>query len=194
MNRPFNFSTFQGYSNALVHKHHPALMNFAAHLQQLLLHRVPDQVRSRSPGPAAQVVGGDGERGLGGVQCLLQPGLQRQQRVRVGLQPVDVPLQLGLPAVDLLQSLPKKTRSVGLRAQRVRLAVPLQGPGLPLDDAVVVGEPLGRGVFSGAREHSILWAVGGDHCLPQACGRLVSSADVLQVVLVLRVVGTNEGH
>lgn len=43
-------------------------------------------------------------------------------------------------------------------------------------------------------ELSVLLAVRGDECPLQACGGPVSSADVLQAVLVLRVIRTTEGH
>uniref|UniRef100_A0A672F1L0 Uncharacterized protein n=1 Tax=Salarias fasciatus TaxID=181472 RepID=A0A672F1L0_SALFA len=121
---------------------------------------VSDQVWSQSAGPAAQVVGGDGVRRLGGVQRPVQPAPQRLQRLCVGLQPLDVPLQLGAPAVDLLQPLPQQARPRGLAAQGGRLRVLLQSPGLPLhaaglqavgagllEDGVVVGEPFSRGVL-----------------------------------------------
>lgn len=139
------------------------------HLQQLLLHSVSDQVRSRSPGPAFEVVCGDGVWNLGGVQRLLQPRLLRRQWLRVGQQLVNVLLQLWFPVVGLLQSLPQKTCPLSLGLQSGRLSVLVQSFGLPLDaagfaavgggllkDAVVVGEPLRWGVFS--------WAVAG-------CGR-----------------------
>uniref|UniRef100_A0A671TGA7 Uncharacterized protein n=1 Tax=Sparus aurata TaxID=8175 RepID=A0A671TGA7_SPAAU len=125
--------------------------------------RIPDQVWPQSSDPAGQVVGGDGIRSLGGVQRLLQPLLERQQGLGVGPQLVDVPLQLRLPVVDLLQPLSQETCSVGLVLQSVRLGVLVQNLGLSLDapgrlavrtglleDAVVVVEPLGRAVFSGA--------------------------------------------
>uniref|UniRef100_A0A3B5KJ43 Uncharacterized protein n=1 Tax=Takifugu rubripes TaxID=31033 RepID=A0A3B5KJ43_TAKRU len=125
--------------------------------------QVPDQVRRRPPGPAVQVVGCDGVRDLGGVERLLQPFLQRHQRVRVGHQLLDAPLQLGLQEVDVLESCPQVARPVGLALLGVGLAVLLQSFGLSLnaagphtvvagllEDAVVVGEPFRRAVFSGA--------------------------------------------
>uniref|UniRef100_A0A3B4ZLZ6 Uncharacterized protein n=1 Tax=Stegastes partitus TaxID=144197 RepID=A0A3B4ZLZ6_9TELE len=114
------------------------------HLQQLLLHRVSDQVWSQSSGPAGQIISGDGEWSLGGVQRLLQTRLQRQQGLGVGQQLLHVPLQLGLPVVDLLQPLPQQTRPPGLALPGGRLRVLVQGSGLSLDAAglVVVGTGL----------------------------------------------------
>uniref|UniRef100_A0A3Q0SVU1 Uncharacterized protein n=1 Tax=Amphilophus citrinellus TaxID=61819 RepID=A0A3Q0SVU1_AMPCI len=51
------------------------------HLQQLLFHRVSDQVRPQPSRPAVQIIGGDGIGNLGGIQGLLQPRLQRHQRL-----------------------------------------------------------------------------------------------------------------
>uniref|UniRef100_A0A3B4XX10 Uncharacterized protein n=1 Tax=Seriola lalandi dorsalis TaxID=1841481 RepID=A0A3B4XX10_SERLL len=107
------------------------------HNNQLLLHGVTDQVWSRSSRPAVQIIGGDGIRSLGGVQ------------LGVGQQ--------------LLDSLSQKTRSLGLCLQSGCLGVLVQSFGLSLDapgfvavgtglleDGVVVGEPLGWCVLSGA--------------------------------------------
>uniref|UniRef100_A0A3B3XDJ6 Uncharacterized protein n=1 Tax=Poecilia mexicana TaxID=48701 RepID=A0A3B3XDJ6_9TELE len=134
-----------------------------ADLQQLLLHRVSDQLCSQSSCSAGQIIGGDGKRSLSGIQRPLQPLLHHQQRLRVGLQQLDVPLQLRLPGVDLLESLSKKTRSCGLGFQSCSLRVLAQGSGLQLDvlgvsvvgtglckDGLVIGEPFSRGVFSRA--------------------------------------------
>uniref|UniRef100_A0A3Q1EPC3 Uncharacterized protein n=1 Tax=Acanthochromis polyacanthus TaxID=80966 RepID=A0A3Q1EPC3_9TELE len=130
------------------------------HLQQLLLHGVSNQVWSQSSGPAGQIIGGDGKRSLSGVQRLLQSRLQRQQGLGVGQQLFDVPLQLGLPVVDLLQPLPQQTRPLGLFPRSSRLCVLVQSSGLSLDSpgvvvvgtglfkySSVVGEPFARGVF-----------------------------------------------
>uniref|UniRef100_A0A3Q1B160 Uncharacterized protein n=1 Tax=Amphiprion ocellaris TaxID=80972 RepID=A0A3Q1B160_AMPOC len=151
------------------------------HLQQLLLHRVSDQVWSQSSGPAGQIIGGDGKRSLGSVQRLLQPRLQRQQGLGVGQQLLDVPLQLGPPVVDLLQPLPQQTRPLGLGPRSGRLGVLVQSSGLSLDApglvvvgtglfkySSVVGEPFVRGVFSravpgGAGEDSVSFLSHPDH-------------------------------
>uniref|UniRef100_A0A3B3VAY2 Uncharacterized protein n=1 Tax=Poecilia latipinna TaxID=48699 RepID=A0A3B3VAY2_9TELE len=113
--------------------HLPVSQECIADLQQLLLHRVSDQLCSQSSCSAGQIIGGDGKRSLSGIQRPLQPLLHHQQRLRVGLQQLDVPLQLRLPGVDLLESLSKKTRSCGLGFQSCSLRVLAQGSGLQLD-------------------------------------------------------------
>uniref|UniRef100_A0A3B4TED6 Uncharacterized protein n=1 Tax=Seriola dumerili TaxID=41447 RepID=A0A3B4TED6_SERDU len=85
-----------------------------------------NNVWSWSSRPAVQIIGGDGIRSLGGVQRLLQPRLQ----------PVDVFGCLGV----LVQSFRLSLDAPGFVAV---------GTGL-LEDGVVVGEPLGWCVLSGA--------------------------------------------
>uniref|UniRef100_A0A3P9MT12 Uncharacterized protein n=1 Tax=Poecilia reticulata TaxID=8081 RepID=A0A3P9MT12_POERE len=124
---------------------------------QFLLHSVSDQLCSQSSCSAGQIIGGDGIRMLCGIQRPLQSLLHHQQRLCVGLQQLDVPLQLRLPGVDLLESLSKKTRSCGLGLQSCSLGVLAQGSGLLLDvlgvsavgtglykDGLVIGEPFSR--------------------------------------------------
>ena len=70
------------------------------YLQKLVLDGVFDQLGAEAPLPAGQVIGGDAVRDLGGVQGLLQTGLQEQQQLRLRQQPVcQQPDGLGLGLV-----------------------------------------------------------------------------------------------
>uniref|UniRef100_A0A8C6MJD2 Uncharacterized protein n=1 Tax=Nothobranchius furzeri TaxID=105023 RepID=A0A8C6MJD2_NOTFU len=105
----------------------------SVHLHQLLLHAVSDQVWSQSSGSAGQIIGGDGVRNLCSIQHPLQPHLHLQQSLRVGLQLLDVPLQLRPPVVDLLEPLSQKTGPQALGLHSGIMCVAVQGSGLSLD-------------------------------------------------------------
>uniref|UniRef100_A0A8C2KQV2 Uncharacterized protein n=1 Tax=Cyprinus carpio TaxID=7962 RepID=A0A8C2KQV2_CYPCA len=88
---------------------------------------------------AGEVISGDGEGNLRGVQRFLQPPPGGRQQVCFRDQPLDEVLQLGPPAVDVLQAA-AQVPGVGLRFQRFGLgANPLRSR--------VIGEPLLGGVF-----------------------------------------------
>uniref|UniRef100_A0A8C8XWK5 Uncharacterized protein n=1 Tax=Panthera leo TaxID=9689 RepID=A0A8C8XWK5_PANLE len=95
----------------------------AAHLQQLDLHVVADEVRVLAALAALQVVGGDGEGHGRGVQSALQPLLLGQQQVGLGVQLAHLVLQLGLPAVHVLQARAHLPGGVLLRAPCQRLGL-----------------------------------------------------------------------
>uniref|UniRef100_A0A8I3WR45 Uncharacterized protein n=1 Tax=Callithrix jacchus TaxID=9483 RepID=A0A8I3WR45_CALJA len=93
------------------------------HLQQLRLHVVAHEVRVLAALAALQVVSGDGEGHLRGVQCALQPLLLGQQQVGLRGQRLHLALQLRLPAVRVLQPLAHPARGVLLRALRQSLGL-----------------------------------------------------------------------
>uniref|UniRef100_A0A452RBJ1 Uncharacterized protein n=1 Tax=Ursus americanus TaxID=9643 RepID=A0A452RBJ1_URSAM len=95
----------------------------AAHLQQLHLHVVADEVGVLAALAALQVVGGDGEGHGGGIQGTLQPLLLGQQQVGLSVQLAHLVLQLRLPAMHVLQPRTHLPGGVLLRApcQRLRL-------------------------------------------------------------------------
>uniref|UniRef100_A0A8K9WQ76 Uncharacterized protein n=1 Tax=Oncorhynchus mykiss TaxID=8022 RepID=A0A8K9WQ76_ONCMY len=84
-----------------------------------------------------RVIRGDGERDLGGVQRLQQPPLLLQE-VCLGHQLLDVPLQLRLPEVDMLQSLSQVPRPLSLGAQSPGLGLRIQCFGLMANPLCVV--------------------------------------------------------
>uniref|UniRef100_A0A8C7K314 Uncharacterized protein n=1 Tax=Oncorhynchus kisutch TaxID=8019 RepID=A0A8C7K314_ONCKI len=84
------------------------------------------------------VIRGDGERDLGGVQRLQQPPLLLQEEVCLGHQLLDVPLQLRLPEVDMLQSLSQVPRPLSLGAQSPGLGFLIQCFGLMANPLGVV--------------------------------------------------------
>uniref|UniRef100_A0A8C5PW52 Uncharacterized protein n=1 Tax=Leptobrachium leishanense TaxID=445787 RepID=A0A8C5PW52_9ANUR len=86
------------------------------HLQQLHFHPVPDQLDAQPPLPALQVVRGDGEGDLGGVQRPLQAVLLLQEQLGLGSQLADLPAQLGAPEVDVQQPLAQLLGAVRLAA------------------------------------------------------------------------------
>uniref|UniRef100_A0A6I8N1D8 Uncharacterized protein n=1 Tax=Ornithorhynchus anatinus TaxID=9258 RepID=A0A6I8N1D8_ORNAN len=114
------------------------------HLQQLNFRAVPDQVGGPPPLPALQVVHGDGEGQLQGVQSLLQAQLLGQEQVRLARELLDLPLQLRLPEVQVLEPLAQLLGGVGLGALGPRFGLGGQLPGLPAGalQAVAVGEGL----------------------------------------------------
>uniref|UniRef100_A0A2K6UFE2 Uncharacterized protein n=1 Tax=Saimiri boliviensis boliviensis TaxID=39432 RepID=A0A2K6UFE2_SAIBB len=114
------------------------------HLQQLHLHVVAHEVGVLAALAALQVVSGDGEGHLRGVQCALQPLLLGQQQVGLRGQRLHLALQLRLPAVRVLQPLAHPARGLLLRALRQRLGLRRQLLALvPLPlGLVAVGEGL----------------------------------------------------
>uniref|UniRef100_A0A452J6S2 Uncharacterized protein n=1 Tax=Gopherus agassizii TaxID=38772 RepID=A0A452J6S2_9SAUR len=114
------------------------------HLQQLRLHLVPNQVRRLPPLAALQVVGGDGVGHLGGVQRPLQPHFLGRQQVGLGRQVLDLPLELGLPEVRVLEALAQLGGGVLLGALGQGGGVGGQALGLVAAalGAVAVGEGL----------------------------------------------------
>uniref|UniRef100_A0A8C7NXG5 Uncharacterized protein n=1 Tax=Oncorhynchus mykiss TaxID=8022 RepID=A0A8C7NXG5_ONCMY len=84
-----------------------------------------------------RVIRGDGERDLGGVQRLQKPPLLLQE-VCLGHQLLDVPLQLRLPEVDMLQSLSQVPRPLSLGAQSPGLGLRIQCFGLMANPLCVV--------------------------------------------------------
>uniref|UniRef100_A0A2K5HS28 Uncharacterized protein n=1 Tax=Colobus angolensis palliatus TaxID=336983 RepID=A0A2K5HS28_COLAP len=93
------------------------------HLQQFRLHIVAHEVGVLASLTTLQVVSGDGEGHLRGVQGALQPLLLGQQQVGLRNQCFHLALQLRLPAVRVLQSLANPARGVLLRALRQRLGL-----------------------------------------------------------------------
>ncbi|EAX10699.1 hCG1820743, isoform CRA_a [Homo sapiens] len=165
------------------------------HLQQLRFHMVAHEVGVLAALTALQVVSGDGEGHLCGVQGALQPLLLGQEQVGLRSQRLHLTLQLRLPAVRVLQSLAHCARGVLLRALRQRLGlcgqllalVPLPlrlvavGEGLVVASIAVL-EPLLQQVLGGAEAgggqaggrvgarvtgHVVLFAgqLAGRHCL-----------------------------
>uniref|UniRef100_A0A8C0QQS3 Uncharacterized protein n=1 Tax=Chelonoidis abingdonii TaxID=106734 RepID=A0A8C0QQS3_CHEAB len=111
---------------------------------QLRLHLVPNQVRGLPPLAALQVVGGDGVGHLGGVQCPFQPHFLGRQQVGLGRQVLDLPLELGLPEVRVLEALAQLGGGVLLGALGQGGGVGGQALGLVAAalGAVAVGEGL----------------------------------------------------
>uniref|UniRef100_A0A8C3GRA7 Uncharacterized protein n=1 Tax=Cairina moschata TaxID=8855 RepID=A0A8C3GRA7_CAIMO len=76
-----------------------------AHLQQLPLHLITDQVRGLPALPTLQVIGGDAVGHLGGVERPFQPQLLGCQQPGLRIQVLDLLLELALPEVNVLQPL-----------------------------------------------------------------------------------------
>uniref|UniRef100_A0A8C9F219 Uncharacterized protein n=1 Tax=Pavo cristatus TaxID=9049 RepID=A0A8C9F219_PAVCR len=76
-----------------------------AHLQQLPLHLITDQVWGLPPLPTLQVIGGNGIGHLGGIECPFQPQLLSCQQVGLCIELLNRLLKLCLPEVDVLQPL-----------------------------------------------------------------------------------------
>uniref|UniRef100_A0A9J8AWT6 Uncharacterized protein n=1 Tax=Cyprinus carpio carpio TaxID=630221 RepID=A0A9J8AWT6_CYPCA len=100
--------------------------SYCLYLKKFLFHLVLHQIRSEASLSAGEVISGDGEGNLRGVQRFLQPPPGGRQQVCFRDQPLDELLQLGPPAVDVLQAAAQVFGAHGLR---------------------VIGEPLLGGVF-----------------------------------------------
>ncbi len=86
------------------------------YLKKFLFHLVLHQIRSEASLPAGEVISGDGEGNLRGVQRFFQPPPGGRQQVCLRDQPLDELLQLGSPAVDVLQPIAQVFGARGLRA------------------------------------------------------------------------------
>uniref|UniRef100_A0A8C3V6Q9 Uncharacterized protein n=1 Tax=Catharus ustulatus TaxID=91951 RepID=A0A8C3V6Q9_CATUS len=89
-----------------------------AHLQQLRLHLIDDQVRGLPPLPALQVIDHNRVGHLGGIERPLQPQLLRRQQVGLGVQLHDLLLQLHPPELDVPQALAQGAFGVFLGSLR----------------------------------------------------------------------------
>uniref|UniRef100_A0A803TK65 Uncharacterized protein n=1 Tax=Anolis carolinensis TaxID=28377 RepID=A0A803TK65_ANOCA len=111
---------------------------------QLGLHLVAHQVRVLPPLAALQVVHGQAVEHLGGVQGPLQPPLLACLQIRLGHQVLDLPLQLRLPEVDVLEALAHFGRGVLLGPLGQLARVGRQALGLLPHPLRVV--PVGKGL------------------------------------------------
>uniref|UniRef100_A0A671KDR0 Uncharacterized protein n=1 Tax=Sinocyclocheilus anshuiensis TaxID=1608454 RepID=A0A671KDR0_9TELE len=108
------------------------------HIFYFLFHLVLHQIRSEASLSAAEVISGDSEGNLRGVQRFFQPPPGGRQQVCFRDQPLDELLQLGSPAVDVLQPVAQVFGARGLRRFGLG-ANPLRSR--------VIGEPLFGAVF-----------------------------------------------
>uniref|UniRef100_A0A8C2SYR5 Uncharacterized protein n=1 Tax=Coturnix japonica TaxID=93934 RepID=A0A8C2SYR5_COTJA len=90
-----------GKIRSALHKGHQHPQR-CAHLQQLPLHLITDQVWGLPPLPALQVICCDGIRHLGSIECPFQPQLLSCQQVGLCIQILNLLLKLRLPVVDVL--------------------------------------------------------------------------------------------
>uniref|UniRef100_A0A8C6NEZ6 Uncharacterized protein n=1 Tax=Melopsittacus undulatus TaxID=13146 RepID=A0A8C6NEZ6_MELUD len=130
--------------------------------RQLLFHLIIDQVWGLPPLPTLQVIGGNGIGHRSGIERPFQPQLLCCQEAGLGIQVLDLPLELRLPEVYVLQALAQggcgallSTLSSGSRMSRqllglgpVALPPVATGGGLVVQIRValvpLVGQVLGR--------------------------------------------------
>uniref|UniRef100_A0A8V0ZFU8 Uncharacterized protein n=1 Tax=Gallus gallus TaxID=9031 RepID=A0A8V0ZFU8_CHICK len=143
----------------------------SAHLQQLPLHLITDQVWGLPPLPTLQVVGCNCIGHLSGIECPFQPQLLSCQQVGLCIELFNCLLKLCLPEVDVLQPLAQGScgillgtlggsfSSLGQLFSFIPVALRLLTAGKGLVVQVVVALVPLRGQILGSAE------LGGRHCL-----------------------------